>query len=229
VTGAVESLDTGLLTEEERTMSKGNEAKVAEGRIVAVILAGKWVKGKGHEVCFAKEGEQGYYSTGDDPSGGSAPWYWGDPDDEAKSFEAAQALADDNNAKRGISKEDSALIVAGSMRESIRNRALIDRERDKMDKAVPEYAGCIPYRILFSLFDYVIAGQDPGGFLEAFLSNDLNRTLMLADSGWTLEKLQALRSYLNNTKEIPQACWTSAANVAAWKKAGGKIGKGWVS
>jgi hypothetical protein len=208
-----------------------NSKEVAEVRVVAVILAGKWVKGLGHEVCFVKEGEQGCYATGDEPSeyGGAAPWYWGDPDDEAKSFKAAQATADGYNERRGISKEDAAVIVAKSMRDGIRNRALVDRERDKMEAAVPEYAGCIRYRILFSLFDYVIAGQDPGGFLEAFLSNDLNRALMLADSGWTLEQFQALRSYLNNTKEIPQACWTSAANVAAWKKSGGKVGRGWVS
>lgn len=201
-------------------MSKANE--VAEGRIVAIILAGKWVKGRGHEVFFAREGEQGYCLSDD-------PWYWGDPGDEARSFKAAQATADEYNEKRGISKDDALLIVTASMRDSVRNQALVSKERDKMDKAVPEYAGCVPYRILFSLFDYVITGQDPGEFVEAVLCNKLNQALMLADDSWTLDQIKALTKYVFNCKQIPDACWGSQEKVDAWKKAGGKVGKGWLS
>jgi hypothetical protein len=205
-----------------------NTKAVAEGRIVAVILAGKWVKGLGHEVCFAKEGEQGYYATGDEPSeyGGAAPWYWGDGVDEALSFKKAQDTADKYNERRGISKKDAAKIVAVSMRDSIRKTSLIDRERDKMEKAVPEYAGCIPYRSLFSLFDYVNSGQGPGGFLEAVLANDLNKSLTKADGEWTLEQLRALTTYIYN--HLPDECWKCQAKVDAWKKAGGKVGQGWL-
>jgi len=203
-----------------------NTSKVAEERIVAIVLAGKWVKGLGHEVCFAKEGEQGYYSSGDDPSGGAAPWYWGDGVNETISLEKAQDTADEYNERRGISKKDAAKIVAASMRDSIRKTSLIDRERVRMEQDVPEYAGCIPYRSLFSLFDYVISGQGPGGFLEAVLANDLNKSLTKADGEWTLEQLRALTTYIYN--HLPDECWKYQAKVDAWKKAGGKVGQGWL-
>jgi len=55
------------------------------------------------------EGEPGHQLMKGDPEQMQAPWVWG------PSLETAQATADSMNQRMGITKEDSAKIVASSM------------------------------------------------------------------------------------------------------------------
>jgi hypothetical protein len=64
--------------------------------------------GNGYIPSLVTEGEPGHAPlTGNGP--GASPWYWG------KSYEQAQAVCTQENARLGISAEDAAQIVASSM------------------------------------------------------------------------------------------------------------------
>lgn len=60
------------------------------------------MNGKGeYNALIAVEGEQGYYKT---------DWYWG------KDFKVAQDIADERNARLGLSKKEAAMVVCSTMR-----------------------------------------------------------------------------------------------------------------
>lgn len=54
-----------------------------------------------YRALIAKEGEKGYYVT---------DWFWG------KDFKIAEQLADQKNARLGISKKEANKIILGTMR-----------------------------------------------------------------------------------------------------------------
>jgi hypothetical protein len=92
---------------------------MTEKRMIAYIPATAWTQGKGHRVSFVTENEAGHSPNGNAPEGGDVePWYWGDPNDAAKSLKTAEETANHYNEKHGISKEDAMMILCSSMRLS---------------------------------------------------------------------------------------------------------------
>jgi hypothetical protein len=85
-------------------------------RMITYIPATSWTKGKGHRVSFVIENEAGHAPNGNAPEGGEIePWYWGNPNDEAKSYELAKKTARAYNQKRKISEEEEMRILISSM------------------------------------------------------------------------------------------------------------------
>lgn len=194
-------------------------------RMVAIILPGKWEKGKGHEVFFVIEGEKGYRKTGDAQSM-KEPWYWGDPDDESKSYEKAFSATKEYNSKRGITPEEAEVIIISSMNETIRRQGLVREERESLEASLPQCVGILPYKDIHLIWDYVIEGKSPGKFLEAVLANEFHEAVTSAEKYLTIDQFKALSQYVHGS--LPDECWRSRKNVNAWKKAGGKIGLGWL-
>lgn len=81
-------------------------------KYIAWIDPQGWVKGRGHLVSIVIDGENGVRRTGGQ---GKEPWYWGDPNDEAKSLEIAEKDAKDYNLKHGIDQEQADDILNESM------------------------------------------------------------------------------------------------------------------
>lgn len=87
-------------------MSKGN-------RMVYFIPVQDYVPDHGYRVAIVKEGEGGYYPTGNWPytagPGQQMPYFWG------HDLEKAQKLCEETNLKMGISPREAAEIIAQSM------------------------------------------------------------------------------------------------------------------
>ena len=87
-----------------------------EGRRIFYISPSAFTPGKGHRVSFVFENDPNHYPTGNTPEGGDTePWYWGNADDEPRSFEEAEATARQQNERRGISLEEELNILVSSM------------------------------------------------------------------------------------------------------------------
>jgi hypothetical protein len=72
------------------------------------IPADAYVEGKGFVPSLVTENEPGHSPlTGNGEF--AAPWYWGN------TYEEAKALADSENAKKGLTADDVATIIASSM------------------------------------------------------------------------------------------------------------------
>ncbi len=98
---------------------KKEQMKIKGKRAVIMIPATSWVKGLGHRPAFVLEGNAHMTPQGGE---GKEPWYWGDPNNCAKSAKLAQEAADEYNAKNGYTKEEAAEIVAESIAMSMRSR-----------------------------------------------------------------------------------------------------------
>jgi hypothetical protein len=74
---------------------------------------GGYVDGKGYVVAIVIAGDDGFYWTGDMPynakRGQRAPLLWG------HDIDVARRIADEQNAKAGISREEAALLIARAM------------------------------------------------------------------------------------------------------------------
>lgn len=89
------------------------EAPQAEGRICAYIPLNGFIEGRGYRVSIVEEGVAGHTPTGTWPyegkPGQQLPWFWGDD------YEQAKRLADEYNARLGLTPQDALDIVTSSM------------------------------------------------------------------------------------------------------------------
>lgn len=76
----------------------------------------------------------------------------------------------------------------------------------------------IPFYTLESFEEYVIDGNMPGGFLTAFLKNDLSRAFSRAD-GNNFPAIGTLHAFAYNY--APARSWGSCDEVEAWHAKGG--------
>lgn len=103
----------------EQEQKQKEQMRIDGRRVVAMIPPTSWVKGLGHRPAFVFEGDDCMTAQG---GGDKAPWYWGDPNDCAKSLKLAEATAEEYNAKNGYSKEEADKIVMDSVCLSMRQR-----------------------------------------------------------------------------------------------------------
>jgi hypothetical protein len=89
------------------------EEFISSHRWVYYIPEDAFIDGRGYRVSFVFENVDGHYPSGTWPYDGSpgqtAPYFWG------ADRETAEACAQQANESRGISREDTARIVASSM------------------------------------------------------------------------------------------------------------------
>jgi len=71
----------------------------------------------------------------------------------------------------------------------------------------------IPSRTLDALEAWALDGDRPGGFLYAFLSNDLNHAFQRAD-GKNTKAIYTIYMFLYNY--MPAKCWGSVEAVEEW-------------
>jgi hypothetical protein len=76
----------------------------------------------------------------------------------------------------------------------------------------------IPPYTLDALEDWAIEGHMPGGFLQAFLRNDLKRALNRADDN-NFPAIGTLHAFVYNY--APASCWGSEDAVESWASKGG--------
>lgn len=81
----------------------------------------------------------------------------------------------------------------------------------QLDPEIPPYT-------LDALEDYVMYGDMPGGFLQAFLKNDLDRAFSRAD-GNNFPAIGTLHAFVYNY--APARSWGSEDNVESWSRKGG--------
>lgn len=92
-------------------------------RFIYHIQATGFEPGQGHRVSIVVENESGHFPTG---GGDTAPWYWGDRENESKSFVEATELAARKNAELGYSETQIADILTSSMRLSFGRMAYVN-------------------------------------------------------------------------------------------------------
>lgn len=92
-------------------MTQNSKVTSTHQRLVCVIPLSGYVEGHGWRVAFVKEGEAGYWMTGEwpCPPGGIMPWFWG------HDLKAAQHVAHQQNEAMGIDAKTAAIIIAQSM------------------------------------------------------------------------------------------------------------------
>lgn len=96
---------------------KGHEARK---RLIAWIPAdgSSYVQDQGYRVAIVEAGSSGYFLTGTWPYSGGVgekmPWFWG------HDLKVAQAIAEEHNAKLGVTAEEAMLIVGRSMTQGSR-------------------------------------------------------------------------------------------------------------
>lgn len=79
----------------------------------------------------------------------------------------------------------------------------------------------IPRGLRAGLIRHALAGVPVGGFLTAFLENDLREAVLRAD-GESAQKLRQIAQFLYTY--FPRDCWGSPAKLKAWRIRGGVIG-----
>ncbi len=80
----------------------------------------------------------------------------------------------------------------------------------------------IPRGLRVGLIRHIIAGGHVGGFLNAFLNNDLRGAVIRAD-GDSIRKLHELVQFIYS--HSPRDCHGSYEKVKAWRERGGLLGR----
>lgn len=103
-------------------IKKAEEGIKSQKRMVIFVMETQ-MNDKGEYIALiAVEGERGFYKT---------DWYWG------KDFKVAQAIADERNARLGLSKKESAAIVCSTMRGMKMPEAEPEEPDDHTDDICP--------------------------------------------------------------------------------------------
>lgn len=85
---------------------------------------------------------------------------------------------------------------------------MIDYKQSLEDSPIPHY-------MHGGIIRWIEHGYTPGGFLQAFLRNDLHGALASADA----VNLPRIHEYLAwFVKYAPALCWGSSENVEAWAR-----------
>lgn len=87
----------------------------SEGKRIVVFVNEQCLEEEGYRPRMVVEGESGYRMQGDDDwktnPMSRKPWFWG------HDLALAQKVADDQNARMGLTPEEAARIITASMRE----------------------------------------------------------------------------------------------------------------
>jgi hypothetical protein len=78
----------------------------------------------------------------------------------------------------------------------------------------PEVAALVPASIRGACEKHVVHGLQPGGFVEALLTNNLTEAITRADKH-NLQRIDEIVLYLLNA--LPLTCWGSEEKVKLWR------------